>query len=133
MTCYSIDLRQRAVDAHKKGKSKSQTCRDFQISRSTFDQWLSQLEEKGHLIPITKYQKGHSHIIKDWESFTQFVQGTQFDTLKQLAVAFEAYYHKPIGINVLWLGLQRIGFSHKKRPSPTKSQMKSKDKNTKTN
>ena len=133
MSCYSIDLRQRVVNAHINGKSKSQTCRDFQISRPTLDKWLSQFTEQGHLNPITKYQKGHSHIITDWESFTQFVQNTTFDTLKQLAVAFEQYYHKPIAINVLWSGLQRIGMSHKKRLSLTTKRMRPKDKSIKTN
>ena len=133
MSCYSIDLRQRAVDAHLNGKSKSQTCLDSQISRPTLDQWLNKFKEQGNLVPITTYQKGHSHIITDWESFTQFVQNTTFDTLKQLAAAFEQYYHKPIAINVLWLGLQRIGMSHKKRPSPIKKLMKQKDESTRTN
>lgn len=133
MSCYSIDLRQRAVDAYLNGKSKSQTCLDFQISRPTLDKWLKQYKEQGHLIPITKYQKGHSHTITDWESFTQFVQDTAFDTLKQLAAAFEQHYHKPIALNVLWLALRRIGISHKKRLSATANQTKPKDKSTKTN
>ncbi len=58
---YSIDLRERALAAFDNGEKSKILCERFIISEKTLYLWRKQREERGHIRPIIKYQKDHSH------------------------------------------------------------------------
>ena len=64
---YSYDLRQKAIEAVKRGERKSDVCRMLKISRNTLDLWLKREEQTGDYRAITNFQKGCRHKIADWE------------------------------------------------------------------
>jgi Homeodomain-like domain len=49
---YSDDLRQKAVEAVKRGERKKDVSEIFDISRNTLDLWLKRVEEIGNSQPI---------------------------------------------------------------------------------
>jgi transposase len=51
MKAYSIDLRKKIVHSVRKGISKSETARKFDVNRSTVQRYIKQLEEEGSLAP----------------------------------------------------------------------------------
>jgi transposase len=50
MKAYSIDLRKKIVQSVRKGISKSETARRFDVNRSTVQRYIKQLEEEGSLL-----------------------------------------------------------------------------------
>ena len=59
---YSYDLRQKAVEAIKRGHKKVNVCRLFKISRNTLDLWLKREKETGDYAAIANKQGRHSKI-----------------------------------------------------------------------
>jgi transposase len=51
MKAYSIDLRKKIVESVRKGISKSETARRFDVNRSTVQRYIKQLDEEGSLAP----------------------------------------------------------------------------------
>ena len=51
MKAYSIDLRKKIVESVRKGVSKSETARRFDVNRSTVQRYIKQLDEEGSLVP----------------------------------------------------------------------------------
>ena len=51
MNAYSIDLRKKIVESVRKGVSKSETARRFDVNRSTVQRYIKQLDEEGSLAP----------------------------------------------------------------------------------
>src|SRR5215213_2489120 len=51
MKAYSIDLRKKIVQSVRKGVSKSETARRFDVNRSTVQRYIKQLDEEGSLAP----------------------------------------------------------------------------------
>ena len=64
---YSYDLRQKVIEAVKRGERKTTVCKMFNISRNTLDLWLKREEQKGDCQAITHFQKGNRHKITDWD------------------------------------------------------------------
>src|SRR5215213_10313556 len=51
MKAYSVDLRKKIVQSVRKGISKSETARRFDVNRSTVQRYIKQLDEEGPLAP----------------------------------------------------------------------------------
>ena len=51
MEDYSIDLRKKIIESVRKGISKSETARRFDVNRSTVQRYIKQLDEEGSLAP----------------------------------------------------------------------------------
>lgn len=82
---YSYDLRQKAIEAVKGGKRKTEVWRLLNISRNTLDLWLKREEQTGDYQAVTHFQKGSRHKITDWQRFEEFVQKHGGKTQKQMA------------------------------------------------
>lgn len=70
---YSYDLREKAIEAVKRGHKKINVCRLFKISRNTLDLWLKREKETGDYEAVANKQGRHSKI-KDQEKFKVFVK-----------------------------------------------------------
>lgn len=51
MSAYSLDLREKIVEAVKKGVPKAETARRFGVDRATVKRYCKQLDERGTLEP----------------------------------------------------------------------------------
>ena len=108
---YSYDLRQKAIEAVKRGERKSDVCRMLKISRNTLDLWLKREEQTQDYRAITNFQKGCRHKITDWERFREFAQKHGDKTQGQMALLW--------GNNMTQQNisdaLRKLGLSRKKR------------------
>lgn len=108
---YSYDLRQKAIEAVKRGERKSDVCRMLKISRNTLDLWLKREEQTGDYRAITNFQKGCRHKIVDWERFRAFVQQHGDKTQAQLA----SLWGEGVTQQNISDALQKLGLSRKKK------------------
>ena len=125
---YSDDLRQKAIEAVKRGERKKDVSQMFNISRNTLDLWLLREAQTGSC-QARNYQQGCKHKITDWERFRAFVQQHGGKTQAQLAQLW--------GDNVTQQNisdaLQKIGLSRKKKPMDIENEIRSSAKNFKSN
>ena len=116
---YAYELRTRVMGAVAKGMTVTQASQIYQVSRETIYQWKALQEATGDLRAATNYQKGHSQIIQDDEAFKTFM-GTHHDrTLKHLAELYPAQ----ISPTTIARKLKQLGYSYKKKPIITPSEM----------
>ena len=108
---YSQDLRQKAIEAIESGTPRGQVCGIFNLHRNRLSRWLKQYRETGTYQAKQGYQKGHSHIITDWDKFTAFVQIHGDKTQAEMAQLWEA----PVSEETIGRALKRIGFTRKKK------------------
>jgi transposase len=115
---YSIDLRKRVIAAVRNGMTKVAICELFNVCKQTLYNWIKLEERQGHLEPITGFQKGHSHGIKDLEAFREFVDLHSDYTHDEMAE------HFGVGASTIGRSLQKIGYSRKKRVKRTQKETK---------
>lgn len=108
---YSVDLRQKVLEAVDRGERKSQVCRMFNISRNTLDLWLKRRDSPDGIAASQSYQRGHSHKITDWQKFRAFVQQHGDKTQAEMAQLWEG----DISARTIARGFKRIGFTRKKK------------------
>ena len=116
---YSEDLRSRVLLAYESGESQKSISKRFLISEKTIYLWRHQRLIRGHSQPITKYQKGYGHKIKDLDKFRDFVLKNQSLTIKEMAKAWGG-----VSKSMLHRKLQALNFSRKKKlwlPKPERS------------
>jgi transposase len=82
---YSHDLRQKAIEAVKRGERKIDVCQLLEISRNTLDLWLKREQETGDCRAITNFQRGCGHKITDWQRFCEFIKQHGGKTQAELA------------------------------------------------
>lgn len=112
---YSQDLREKAIKAVESGRSVSEVSHSFGISRSALSAWRKRFRETGSYGAITNYQRGHSHKITDWCAFKAFAEKHGDKTQAEMAQLWPGQ----IDGDTVGKGLKRIGFTRKKRPTPT--------------
>ena len=126
---YSYDLRQKAIEAVKRGERKTDVCRMLNLSRNTLDLWLKREEQTGDYQAITNFQKGCRHKITDWERFGAFVKQHGDKTQAQLASLW--------GDNVTQQNisdaLRKLGVSRKKKHMAIEKETNSSAKRFKRN
>jgi transposase len=106
---YSADLRKKVMLAVDSGQKQRSIARNFSISEKTIYLWIRQRDVRGHIRPITKYQKGHSHKIGDIEKFKKFVLINSSMTSAEMANAWGNITKTTIKKH-----LKIIGFTRKK-------------------
>ena len=107
---YSLDLRERVISFVDSGETISSASSLFNVARNTVCNWLSLREATKSLAPKEGYQKGHSHKIKDYDAFKQFVDANAGDTLEMIAQKLGNISDTTIGRN-----MNKIGYTRKKR------------------
>lgn len=115
---YSVDLRSRVIAALKDGMNKKMACEIFSISKQTIYNWLILQKERGTLDPITDFQNGHSHGIKDLDVFREYVDAHPDYTQEEFAEYFK------VGSSTIGRTLAKIGYTRKKRVKPIPKEAK---------
>jgi transposase-like protein len=108
---YSPDLRQRVVDFVRKGGSKAEAARRFQISRGRVYAWLDL--PPGQLAPKKPGPKGAHKL--DLQQLDDAIRANPDVLQKELAQQFG------VCKSAIHYGLKRLKISRKKRPSATVS------------
>jgi len=126
---YSYDLRQKAIEAVKRGERKSDVCRMLKLSRNTLDLWLKREEQTGDYRAITNFQKGCRHKIIDCQRFQAFVQQHGDKTQAQLA----GLWGEGVTQQNISDALQKMGLSRKKKRMGIENETKASAKHFKSN
>ena len=110
MRAYSLDLRKKVIAAYYQTQHKSNVCKQFNIARSTLDEWI-QLEKTAQgLQPSHSKYLGRPARIKNFEEFQDFVRSTPFEKVKELIDPFEQKFGYKVPYSIIWRGLKKIGW-----------------------
>lgn len=114
MRAYSLDLRKKVMAAYYQTQHKTNVCKQFNIARSTLDEWIQLEKATNDLTPLpSSKQNGRPFSIKDMESFEAFIRSTPFSKIDELIVPFEQKFGYKVSYSVLWRGLNKIGWGKK--------------------
>ncbi len=123
MRPFSLDLRQRIVDALRSGQTRSKAAARFGVSLSTVDRFAKQWREKNDLSPrpITGRPRA---ILKTEVEVLQTIIATKKDvTLESLSQVLKEQTGKKVSLSALQRNLVWLGYSYKKSPASLKSEI----------
>jgi transposase len=112
MKAYALDLRERVVKFVKRGGSKAEASRRFELGRSTVYRYLVAVQT-GTLAPKTSW--GHWRKL-DPQKLQVHVQQHPDATLKELRKVFGVSHH------AIWVRLGQLGFTLKKTHKISRAQ-----------
>ncbi len=111
-TPYSDDLRYRVIDKLSRGWTQKKAAENFNLGLVTVERWWRRYKKEGHYKPISGYQNGHSHKIKDLDSFKELIINNHSLTCNEIALRL-GNISKSTAHNYL----KKINFSRKKKLS----------------
>jgi transposase len=123
MWAYSVDLRQRIVEAVKEdGLAKAEVARRFRVSRRTVYRYL-ELAQRDNLAP--RRPPGGERKLKGeaLEALRKQLESYDEATLEEHAERFEQEHGVKLAFSTINLYCQRLGISRKKRRLLQKSAM----------
>jgi len=124
---YSYDLRQKVIQSIELGEmNKSQASAAFKISRNTIDLWFKIKASTGDYQAKPNLPQGNGHKITDWEKFKEFIKVNGEKTQVEMA----KLWAEDISSRTISRGLEKIGFTRKKKLTDIKKGMKKNDKNS---
>ncbi|MFV5373673.1 helix-turn-helix domain-containing protein [Acinetobacter calcoaceticus] len=112
MRAYSLDFRQIVMAAYKQTQHKTKVCKQFQIARSTLDEWILLEKITQGLKPLPVIRTGRPFSINDLKSFEDFVKSTPFSKIRELIEPFEERFGYKVSYAILWRGLKKIGWKN---------------------
>ena len=119
---YSVDLRERVLQALDEGMSKMTAHRTFHISRSTIDHWLALRAQTGGVSPRAS-RAGRTSSLRGL-AFEEFVCRHAHATLDEMV---QAWRHET-GVSLTDMSFSRalraLGWTRKKRVGATRSARK---------
>jgi transposase len=104
---YSKDLRQRAIDCVKSGKSQKETARIFNISDQSIRKWIKLEKETGSVECIQK-SKGRNRKVNSAQ-LKAYVTENPDKTLHEIAEIFHVSHVS------IWKNLKKLKYSFKKK------------------
>ena len=122
---YSLDLRKKAIALVDKGEKISYVAGLLSIADNTVRNWLALRKDTQSLSAKEGYQKGHSHSIKDLDSFKTFADENYGDSLEAMAQKWGNVSDTTVGRM-----MKKIGYTRKKRRLATKRGMKKNAQNS---
>ena len=117
MKPYSLDLRQRVIEAYETGEvSQRQLAQQFSIALSTVQAWIQRKRRTGSLAPDPT-GGSKSKLDQDARAALARLIQTQPDaTLAEWAETLEAETDVSVHPSTLWRQARRLGLTRKKRP-----------------
>jgi transposase len=110
---YSIDLRDRVVDAYRSGQEASAVAERFGVCIPCVYRWDKLLKETGALHPL--YKAGDRSSITDDDKFLAFAKTHSHSTLTQMADAWGS----EVSIFAVSRKLRKLGITRKKELTAT--------------
>jgi len=115
MATYSLDLRERVMNAVFSGMRPTIAAKTFNVSRRVIYRWKNLLKTTSSLRPKSGFQKGHSHKIIDWEEFKDFIKKHGNLTVKMMIAEWMKFKNQIISESTMERSLKTIGFTSKKK------------------
>lgn len=118
MAAYSLDLRQRIIDAVERGdKAKREIAEIFGVHESFIYKLLRQQRERGDLAPLP-HGGGAEAILKEVHLtlLAALVAASTDATLEELREQMKKKGRVEASTTTIWRGLEALGISRKKRP-----------------
>jgi len=124
MQAYSLDLRQRVLDACQSGQSEREVAARFALSLSSVQRYKRAHRATGSLAPVP-WPGRAPKIKKEHQDQLQTLVASKTDwTLASLCDAWKAHHGTTVAVDVMGRTLARFGITHKKRvasrPSATR-------------
>ncbi len=110
---YSVDLRERVLQAIDGGLSKLAAHRTFDVSRPTIDRWLKLRAETGSLAPRAPRRLRARQL--EGAAFEAFAQRQAHATLPEMAQAWQQETGATLSTMSFSKALCRLGWTRKKR------------------
>jgi transposase len=109
---YSVDLRERSLQAMTSGRSVTEVAQIFGVSRFTLYRWRRQVATTGSLVPRRPSGRPRRLTPAQEAMVAQQVRTTPDATLDELCAA------SPVAISRATMGrtVQRLGLTRQKRP-----------------
>lgn len=83
---YSNDLRFRVIAKLSDGWPLQKTADNFNLGVATVGRWWRRYKKDGSYKPIIGYQRGHSHKVRDLNSFKEFMTKNPSLTCHEIAL-----------------------------------------------
>ena len=116
---YALDLRKKVISYLKKGHSQASCAKAFDLHLSTVGRWWRRYNQEGHVNPRSRPGR---HGLVDPDHLIKYIKQHPDQTAKEIGLHF-----KVSGTAIL-KRLHKLGFSYKKKRSPTWKQMPRSDK-----
>lgn len=121
---YSVDLRERVMDAIDNGERPTDVAKKFKVGLRTIYDWKELRRATNSLEPKSGHQKGHSHRIKDWGQFEEFVKQHPHHKTEAMCREWTKLTGQSISVSVMQVALKKINFTYKKKLFLTKNEAK---------
>ena len=117
MKAYSVDLRERVLDALANGMSRAEVCRLFQVSEGSLKRWL-RLQRAGQSLEA-RLPPGRPALITpaQQESVQRLVEALPDATLAEYSSEWNQLHDRPISQWTIGRAIRRAGITRKKRVS----------------
>jgi transposase len=125
MAAYSIDLRERIVEAVEQDvSSKREIARLFGVHESFLYKLLRQKRERGDLAPLPHGGGAQAKLTaKHWQQVASWIATTPDVTLAELQEQLQRKLRVWVGLSTIWRGVERLGVTRKKRVSGPRKPM----------
>ena len=121
---YSYDLRVKVIKFLEEGNSVQKAKKVFSISRKAIYEWKHLKEDTGDVRAKSGYHTGNRRIIKDVETFKQFVKDNNCKSGRELA----RMWHQKVSPSAVIKLLKDLGFTYKKNVLSSKKRLRIKEK-----
>ena len=118
---YSQDLRLRVLQALDEGMSKMAAHKLYRVARSTIDDWLDLREQTGCVTVVPPVRSSSNRKIDDLAVFEEFARRHCYQTLEQMARAWEQERGGRVSHTTVAGAMKRIGWTRKKSAGSTVS------------
>lgn len=115
----SVDLRKRVIAAIDGGMRVKDAAKQFDVCCKVIYNWVNLRKKTNSLEPKSDYQRGHSHKIKDYDSFKAFVDEQKYCTIPEMKAKWNEQTNSSVGKDVIRRALKKIGYTYKKKPLAT--------------
>jgi transposase len=115
MKAYSIDLRERIVQAVEQGMTKSRAARTFSVSLATVKNYVRQLQQTGSLAPRPIPGRPREIPPEQDAALVAQLRAAHDATLDELRTAWETVTGVTVSIATLSRAIKRLKWTRKKR------------------
>lgn len=115
MRAYSIDLRKKVIKFIEEGNSQQLATKIYTLNKATVNRWWLRYKKEGHVNP--RINQGRKARI-DMTELKKYVDAHPDSRLCDISLKFM------VSINAIHRWLKKLGYSYKKKPSPTWKQVK---------
>ena len=116
MKPYSLDLRQRVIQAYEDGQgSQRQLAQRFSIAPSTLQNWIQRKRRTGSLAPAATGGSRSKLDANDQVVLARLIQEEPDATLQEWASRLEAETGRRVHPSTLWRAARRLGLTRKQR------------------